>query len=359
MVHNGDIIHFVQDLAVKDAKSRRLKNMPLISYNMPLISYNMPLISYNMKKTASSRINSPDLDLGLIQDKTFTAAHKENIIKEHDFEIETSDEVNHSKTRGCHLTQNNNSSQIEDSNSLDNKGQPTETTSKTRGCHLTQNDNSSQIEDSNSLDNKGQPTETTSKTRGCHLTQNDNSSQIEDSNSLDNKGQPTETTSKTRDCHLTQNDNSSQIEDSNSLDDKGQPTETTFPFSTDSNDDKGEQSSLTCDKETKKFVYLYQTRVQQGLLQRYGSILFIKEIVPKEFDEGALAVVMYLLAVRTNVDYQVVGTILMNECNNHTEVLKCTLSRFKIFNEFWNPKYLMIDPKDALISSIKELFPGL
>ena len=108
-------------------------------------------------------------------------------------------------------------------------------------------------------------------------------------------------------------------------------------------------------KKTQKFLFLYQTLYQQILLRRYGSILFITEIIPRG-SRGPLAVSMYLLAVRTNVDYQVVGTILINEYNDNTKSLKCCLSRFNNWNISWKPKYLMIDSNDALVSTVKGLF---
>ena len=53
-----------------------------------------------------------------------------------------------------------------------------------------------------------------------------------------------------------------------------------------------------------------------------------------------------------------VGTILCNKYNDHAKVLKEALTEFKEINEFWKPKYLVIDPSEAMESVVKEIFPG-
>lgn len=122
---------------------------------------------------------------------------------------------------------------------------------------------------------------------------------------------------------------------------------------------KDENRKMIAKKSVQKFEFFHQTLFQQVVLLKYGQVLFISEIVPNNCTGRALSVSMYLLLVRTNVDYQVVGTVLMNKYNNHCEVLRCILLRFKEINKLWNPRLLMIDPKDDLISIATELFPGL
>ena len=101
-----------------------------------------------------------------------------------------------------------------------------------------------------------------------------------------------------------------------------------------------------------KVFFFHQTRHQQLLLNRYGSMVYLFEIKPPEklVTYRALTVSLFLICVRTNVDCQVVGTILCNKYNDHAKVLKDALTEFQEINEFWNPKYLVIDP------SIGEVF---
>ena len=104
------------------------------------------------------------------------------------------------------------------------------------------------------------------------------------------------------------------------------------------------------------FIYFHQSHIQRSLLTKYGTTVYITQIKISERSSKALAVSMYLLAVRTNVDYQVVGTILMNKYND--KPLREILSLYKEANEGWVPKYFMIDMSEDLLFSVTELFPG-
>ena len=106
-----------------------------------------------------------------------------------------------------------------------------------------------------------------------------------------------------------------------------------------------------------EFVLFHQSPLQQYLLNRYGSIVYITEVYPPENNSRALSVRLFLILVRTNVDYQVVGTILMNrfkENGLHESLLKCRET-----NEAWMPRYFMIDLNEELLLSIRELFPSM
>eukprot|EP00111_Clytia_hemisphaerica_P021241 TCONS_00062537-protein len=110
-----------------------------------------------------------------------------------------------------------------------------------------------------------------------------------------------------------------------------------------------------------KVFFFHQTRHQQLLLNRYGSMVHFYEIKPPEnlITYRALMVSLFLICVRTNVDYQVVGTILCNKYNDHVKVLTEALTEFKEINSSWKPKHLVIDPTEAMVSVVRELFPGV
>ena len=109
---------------------------------------------------------------------------------------------------------------------------------------------------------------------------------------------------------------------------------------------------------TQKICLFYQSKCQQSLLSKYGSFVYISQVKPQKIGSRTIAVSLFLICVRTNVDYQVVGTILCNKYNDHKKVLKEALAEFKEINKFRKPKYLMIDPSEAISSVVEELFPG-
>ena len=108
-----------------------------------------------------------------------------------------------------------------------------------------------------------------------------------------------------------------------------------------------------------KLYLFHQTTKQRYLLNRYGEVVIIIEIKPKPCGFRAIAVSLFLICVRTNVDCQVVGTVLCNKYNDHAKVLKDALIEFKEINELWKPKYLMIEPSETMVSVVHDLFPGI
>ena len=118
------------------------------------------------------------------------------------------------------------------------------------------------------------------------------------------------------------------------------------------------KSSEQKDWNVQKIYLFYQSKTQQHLLNKYGLFVHLTEFKPKQKWLRPLGAALFLICVRTNVDCQIVGTILCNKYNDHTKVLKEALTEFKEINEFWKPKYLMIDPSEAMESAVKEIFPG-
>ena len=117
------------------------------------------------------------------------------------------------------------------------------------------------------------------------------------------------------------------------------------------------QNTELKDLKIQKIYLLYQSKAQQYLLNKYGMFVHLTEVKPQK-GQRPFGISLFLICVRTNVDYQVVGTILCNKYNDHAKVLKEALTEFKEINEFWKPKYLVIDPSEAMESVVKEIFPG-
>ena len=107
-------------------------------------------------------------------------------------------------------------------------------------------------------------------------------------------------------------------------------------------------------------LYLFhQSEMQQYLLHRYGSLLFIKEIKQRRESCKSNNFTLFLICARTNLDCQVVGTILANQFFGHAKALKQGLIELQQNNKMWKPKYLMIDPLEHCISVVEEVFQGL
>ena len=115
------------------------------------------------------------------------------------------------------------------------------------------------------------------------------------------------------------------------------------------------QNTELKDLKILKIYLFHQSKSQQYLLKKYGIFVHLTEV---KTQTGLFGISLFLICVRTNVDYQVVGTILCNKYNDHKKVLKEALTEFKEINEFWKPKYLMIDPSESMVSIVEELFPG-
>ncbi|XP_066927013.1 uncharacterized protein [Clytia hemisphaerica] len=109
-------------------------------------------------------------------------------------------------------------------------------------------------------------------------------------------------------------------------------------------------------------IYLFhQSEMQQYLLNKYGSVLFIKEIKQRRAAESNKLnnFSLFLICVRTNLDCQVVSLILTNQLYGFSKALKQGLLELQLNNGLWQPKYLMIDPLQHVIDAVQEVFPGV
>ena len=65
---------------------------------------------------------------------------------------------------------------------------------------------------------------------------------------------------------------------------------------------------------------------------------------------------MFFLAVKTNVDYQVVGSFAVQD--ETTVVISEAVSILKKWNPLWKPKLFMVDNCEEKIDEIEQNFPG-
>ena len=61
--------------------------------------------------------------------------------------------------------------------------------------------------------------------------------------------------------------------------------------------------------------------------------------------------------VHTNVDYQVVGSLVVQ--NETSQCIKEALQLLKKETPGWNPKYFMTDNCEQEITAIEDVFPGM
>ena len=65
---------------------------------------------------------------------------------------------------------------------------------------------------------------------------------------------------------------------------------------------------------------------------------------------------MLFLVVKTNVDYQVVGSFAVQD--ETTVVISEAVSILKKWNPLWKPKLFMVDNCEEKIDEIEQNFPG-
>ena len=117
------------------------------------------------------------------------------------------------------------------------------------------------------------------------------------------------------------------------------------------NDDEDVKITKKCSRQTMMFVH--QTKWQGRLLNRYGNDICLLDATYKT---TRYALPLFFLAVRTNVDYQVVGSFaVQDEC---TDTIKEAIGILKKWNPTWKPKFFMTDCCQEEITAIEDTFEG-
>ena len=106
------------------------------------------------------------------------------------------------------------------------------------------------------------------------------------------------------------------------------------------------------DEETQSLLFVHQTKQQQQLLQRYGNDICLLDATYKT---TRYSLPLFFLAVKTNVDYQIVGAFVTQ--NETTHSIKEALNIIKGWNATWMPGCFITDYCEQEIGTIEELFP--
>ena len=120
-------------------------------------------------------------------------------------------------------------------------------------------------------------------------------------------------------------------------------------------DELGEEIRLTQKggEQSRKLLFVHQTAWQKRLLRLYGNDICLLDATYKT---TRYALPLFFLAVKTNVDYQVVGSFVTEDetvCS-----IKEALEVVREWNPDWSPHLFMTDNCSQEIQAIENLFPG-
>ena len=102
-----------------------------------------------------------------------------------------------------------------------------------------------------------------------------------------------------------------------------------------------------------QMIFVHQTSFQRHLLTRYGNhVCFLDPV----YRTVKYPLPLFFLMVKTNVDYQVVATFVVQDENK--ESTKEALEFIKSWNPEWKPKVLMVDNDSEEILALQEVFTG-
>ncbi|XP_063238953.1 uncharacterized protein LOC134540254 isoform X4 [Bacillus rossius redtenbacheri] len=103
--------------------------------------------------------------------------------------------------------------------------------------------------------------------------------------------------------------------------------------------------------DVKSLLFCYQSKWQQKLLLRYGSVC----LLDATYKTTKYALPLFFLAVKTNVGYSVVGTFIVQ--SESTESIAEALKVFQEWLPEWHPQFWMTDFSEAEIGAIDKIFP--
>ena len=112
-----------------------------------------------------------------------------------------------------------------------------------------------------------------------------------------------------------------------------------------------EDIRVTSPLSYQKLLFVHQTTWQRRLLSKYGNDICFMDATYKT---TRYALPLFFLAVKTNVDYQVVASFVLQ--NESTDSIKEALQVIKDWNPDWQPSFFMSDFRE--IHAVEETFPG-
>ena len=100
-------------------------------------------------------------------------------------------------------------------------------------------------------------------------------------------------------------------------------------------------------------LFVYQSKEQRELLLRYGEELALLDAT---YRTTKYVLPLFLLCVKTNVDYQPVATFVLE--NETRAAITEALRKIKEWNPEYKPTFFMTDYCNEEINALEEVFPG-
>ena len=107
------------------------------------------------------------------------------------------------------------------------------------------------------------------------------------------------------------------------------------------------------EEDIQTLLFIHQTAWQRRLLQRYGNDMCLLDATYKT---TRYSLPLFFLVVRSNVDYQVAGSFVVQNETSHC--IKEALQLLKNENPGWNRKNFMTDNCKQEITALEDIFPG-
>ncbi|XP_076028661.1 uncharacterized protein LOC143017738 isoform X2 [Oratosquilla oratoria] len=105
--------------------------------------------------------------------------------------------------------------------------------------------------------------------------------------------------------------------------------------------------------DSQSLLFVHQTDWQKCLLMRYGNHMCFLDAVHRTIK---YTLPIYFVIVKTNVDYQIVGSFIVQEENKNS-----IISALEVIRDWmelsWNPKYFIVDKNASEEAALSEVFP--
>ena len=119
-------------------------------------------------------------------------------------------------------------------------------------------------------------------------------------------------------------------------------------------EDAEEEIIINQQSQGHSLLFVHQTAWQRRLLVKYGNSLCLLDATYKT---TRYALPLFFLVVKTNVDYQVVGSFVTQQ--ETTIAIKEALKLLKQWTPDWSPPFFMTDNCEQEIRAIEDTFPGM
>lgn len=104
-------------------------------------------------------------------------------------------------------------------------------------------------------------------------------------------------------------------------------------------------------EQAKELLFVHQTSWQRKMLAKYGNEICLLDATYKT---SRYALPLFFLCVKTNVDYCVVGSFVIQ--SETRQAIAEALKVFQDWNHKWSPQFFMTDFSDPEIKAIEEVF---